>query len=358
MKNNFRRLIIILLILTVLIILIIIFNRSNNQLRLESFTDLKHKKEKKKYLDVKFPFKNIRDQDNNNTNVIGIVAPFRNDDHMNQYKDLKKKGFKFIGITSYLQFPGKVLNKYDPAMTDNMAEYIPMCFAWMYCFRNPCPTLCRKNLPIIQMAQSDFTCPDRIKPKDLPIKWDFIYICLKDNDKCDEGWNSINRSWDLAQKCFNVICFQFGLKGIVIGRTQCTVDPRLKDYITFKDQLGYWEFIKTINQCRFTFLPNTMDASPRTLTESLCLDKPVLVNKNIIGGWKYVNSKTGEFFSDENDIVNALEYLLKNYDNYSPREYFKNNYGPTICGPKLAKFISKNYPNFTKCTSAEPFCCD
>lgn len=336
---------------TILILISLIIIANKGRVVVESFKG-------KNIENVKFPFKNIRDENNKNTNVIGIVAPFRNTEHHKQYKKLYNKGYKFIGITSYLQFPDKILNKYDPAAKEDMSQYISMCFAWMYCFKNPCPVLCRKGLATIQMAQSDFTNPDRIKPKDLAIKWDFIYICLRDNKKCNEGWNSINRSWDLAQKCFNVLCLQFGLRGVIIGRSECKVDPRLKDYLTFKDQLKYWEFIKTINQSRFTFLPNMMDASPRTLTESLCLNRPVLVNRNIIGGWKYVNKMTGEFFTDDDDLGNSLEHLLENYDKYQPRSYFQKHYGPKICGPKLAKFIRQHYPGFTKCHSAEPYCCD
>ena len=32
--------------------------------------------------------------------------------------------------------------------------------------------------------------------------------------------------------------------------------------------------------------------------QALALDVPLLMNRNIIGGWKYVNEKTGEFFND------------------------------------------------------------
>jgi hypothetical protein len=194
------------------------------------------------------------------------------------------------------------------------------------------------------MAQSDFTNPDKIRPKSLPIVWDFIYICLRDNDKCDEGWNALNRNWALAKKCFKIFCLKYGLKGMIIGRTECKMDSALKPYLTFRDQLGYWKFIETINQCKFLFLPNITDASPRTLTESLCLNKPVLVNRKIIGGWKYVNSQTGEFFNDELDIEISLSKLLKNYDKYTPRLYYSKHYGPKNAGPKLSEFIRNIYP--------------
>ena len=329
-------------------------NTNNNNNNIETFSKTKQNE----LGTVKFPFKNIKTENNKNTNVIGIVAPFRNDNHYKEYYKLSEKGYKFLGICSYLQFPGKVLNKYDPAHKEDMGWYIDKCLGWMYCTRNPKDIFLDKSIPIIQISQSDFTNPNKLKPTNLPIIWDFIYICLKDNDKCDEGWNSINRSWKLAKRCFNIMCLEYGLKGLVIGRAGCSIDVKLKPYLTFKDQLKYWEFIKCLNQSKFTFLPNTMDASPRTLTESLCLNKPVLVNKNIVGGWKYVNKLTGEFFNNETDLRPALTYLLNNHNTYTPRKYFSENYGPKIYGPKLEKFIRSHYSNFTKCKSAEPYCCD
>jgi hypothetical protein len=36
------------------------------------------------------------------------------------------------------------------------------------------------------------------------------------------------------------------------------------------------------------FVPSESDASPRVITESFVKNTPVLVFKNIYGGWKYV----------------------------------------------------------------------
>ena len=67
------------------------------------------------------------------------------------------------------------------------------------------------------------------------------------------------------------------------------------------------------------------------------------MNKNILGGWKYVNNKTGEFFTDENDIEKSAKLLLDNLDNYSPRQYMIYNYGPVNSGKKLKEFLFKNF---------------
>ena len=76
----------------------------------------------------------------------------------------------------------------------------------------------------------------------------------------------------------------------------------------------------------------------------MCLDLRLLVNYNLIGGWKYVTPETGEFFTDEFDIVPALEKLVKNMDKYQPRKHFVENYGKEKTGKKLADFIKRFYP--------------
>ena len=70
-----------------------------------------------------------------------------------------------------------------------------------------------------------------------------------------------------------------------------------------------------------------------------------LVNYNILGGWKYVNKQTGEFFNDENDFDQSLQTLLNNYDNYQPNQYFSNNYGNEHTGVELRDFLLKHLSN-------------
>ena len=36
--------------------------------------------------------------------------------------------------------------------------------------------------------------------------------CLKDNDKCEDGWQSHNRNWELAQYCLDIMCNKFHLQ--------------------------------------------------------------------------------------------------------------------------------------------------
>jgi hypothetical protein len=307
---------------------------------------------------MEFPFKNIHDENGQNTNTVAIVAPFREKAHKQTIQDLFRKGYRIIGMTSYLEFPGPITNTHDPATNEDMAWYIDKCKAWLYCGRTPTKTFGWSTIPRIQMAQSDFTNPKTVKPKGLEKKWDFIYICLNDDkETCPAGWNSVNRNWELAKQCFPIMCLEYGLKGLIVGRQGCKLDSKYDDYLERLEFIPYYEFVDHIEMARFTFLPNGSDASPRILSETLCKNNPVLVNYNIHGGWKYVNSRTGEFFTGPDDIRPALDRLTKNYAEYSPREYFQTHYGPEHAGPKLAHFLYSVDPLFTKCKTAEPYCC-
>ncbi len=79
--------------------------------------------------------------------------------------------------------------------------------------------------------------------------------------------------------------------------------------------------------------------------ESLCLNTPVLVYENILGGWKYINNNTGEFFN-ENNIKDKVRKILSK--KYSPRQYFIDNYGIEKSGYRLKKFLQSIYPNMNE----------
>jgi len=76
----------------------------------------------------------------------------------------------------------------------------------------------------------------------------------------------------------------------------------------------------------------------------MALDLPVLLYQNIVGGWKYINSETGELFDDLNDFEQKLNILINKYDEYNPRKYIVNNYGLQKSGKKLLDFVKNVYP--------------
>ena len=298
-------------------------------------------------------FIHLYDNNGNKLNVTLISKPLFSDKDFKQLL-VNKPNKIYLGITSYLEFPFDPSNPKDKYKnirhkhnnkdySDYNANYYDMyldiCEGWLHCFRNPKEYL-NTTKPMALISESDFINYQSVKPdKSINKEYDYIYSCPKVNadSGCDD-WVSYNKNWDLGKKCIKVMS-DMGLKGLLIGRKGCSV-PKNCDTTGWVE---YAEMLKLYQKAKFVFLPNQADASPRVLTECLSLDVPCMVNKNILGGWKYVNNKTGEFFTDENDIEKSVKLLMNNLSKYSPRQYIIDNYGPLNSGKKLKKFLYDNF---------------
>jgi hypothetical protein len=251
-----------------------------------------------------------------------------------------------MGISSYSEFPGELTNPYENRYHEEKKhDYQSMVKTWLHCFRTPNQYL-NNEIPKLLFSESDLKDYSTHVP-DTSIKkeYDFIYVCLKDNDKCEPGWQSYNRNWNLAKKCLEIMCEKHGLKGCLVGRQNCKFTTKCNGIVKVLPFLKYHEFQKELQKAKFLFVPNLSDASPRIIVESMCYDLRLLVNYNIVGGWKYVTKETGEFFSNENDVSQSINTLLTNMNRYTPRNYFIKNYGKEKSGRILAKFIKNNYPD-------------
>jgi glycosyltransferase involved in cell wall biosynthesis len=306
------------------------------------------------------PFLNIYDDKDNKVNVVFITHPFTREECIKQYTDAKKKGVHFIGMSSYCEFPSIISNPHD-ILHDKTLDawtkynYYDLSRGWCHCFKEPNKYIKDTTIPKTLISESDFANFDQHKPDpSIEKKYDFLYVCLKDNDKCENGWQAYNRNWDVAKKCLDIMCEKYNLKGLLIGRVNCQIPKGCHQLMELTDFMEYSKFIKTYNQCKFIFVPNFADASPRVLTEAICFNLPAIVNSNILGGWKYIDDKTGELFTDVNDFEDALTRLLYKQTNneYAPRERYIANYGPKNAGKRLLDFICKCIPenelNFNK----------
>lgn len=87
----------------------------------------------------------------------------------------------------------------------------------------------------------------------------------------------------------------------------------LKNLTWKRDLLTNQEVCDVMKNCGFVLFPNTKDASPRLITESIIRGTPVLVNSNIYGGWKYVNQETGLLFDGPTiDVVYNPDWKTHN----------------------------------------------
>jgi hypothetical protein len=324
-------------------------NKDNEEIseeeKKESQTEYDDKNRKNGILEMKRPFLNIYDDKGNRVNVVFVTHPFSRKDCEENYEKGKKEGIQYIGISSYCDFPAIISNPHD-AMHDpkHIAwnyNYFDLCKGWCYCFRNPQEFGIPPEYPQILLSESDFAKYNQHKP-DTKVKkgYDFLYVCLKDNDKCEDGWQSYNRNWDEAEKCLDIMCNKFHLKGLLIGRINCKVPDSCHQMMETTDFLEYNKFIKMYNKCRFAFVPNKLDASPRVMTEAICFNLPILCNYNITGGWKYITPEVGEYFNKETgDFEKSLAKFLKNFHTYKPREYYMREYPEEKKGKELLDFV-------------------
>ena len=300
---------------------------------------------------MKRPFLNVyavkSDGSETMTNIVLITHPFTRDECEVQYNEAKAKGIQFLGCTSYSEFPGAISNPHDvlhdPKHKAWSYDYNKLCRGWLYCFREP-EKYIKPELPMLRIAESDFSHNDEfLKDSTEPKEYDFLYVCLKDNDKCEAGWQSYIRHWDIVEKYLSIMCDKFKLKGCLIGRINCKMPKACHNLMNLTDFQPYHDFIKYYKKCKWTLIASEMDASPRVASESMMNNLPLFMNSSILGGWQYIKEDangTGKFFTAETFEAD-LEKFLANLGTYKPRDYFTANYGRVNSGKRLKKFIGE-----------------
>ena len=326
----------VLVILIVFFLLVIIFNYNQ-----EHFFAIPTNHER--------PFVNVYDENRNQLPIVLLSHPFTRDNSYEQYKQYKKDNFLVLGISSYNEFPSITTNKHD--VLNNPSEkawkdydYMKVVDGWLHCFREPDQHI-KKGIPRTLISESDFCDYNVYKPTEkTEKKYDFIYICPKDNDNCD-GWVSTNKNWKLAQECISIMCNKYNMKGILVGRKGCKLPEGCAENCETTGFLSQLKLIEAYNNSRFILIPNVSDASPRILTEALCCNLPVLLNYNIVGGWKYINNQSGAFFKSADDFPQALEYVNNNYNSLTPRKHYIEKFSREVTGKKFKLFVEKYFNN-------------
>merc|ERR1711920_383290 len=171
------------------------------------------------------------------------------------------------------------------------------------------------------------------------------------------GWSMFAKNWTFAKQAFDVMCREFGMTGVLVATKdkqsvkRCAIPESCEGKLLQTTYIPQDEFFSYVRQSKFLFLPQVHDASPRVATQALALDTPLLMNRNIIGGWKYVTEKTGEFFNDLSDIRESAQKILRNIEKggvYEPRKWVTQHFGDTNSGTRLKNWIEENFPDRVK----------
>merc|ERR1712039_718012 len=209
-------------------------------------------------------------------------------------------------------------------------------------------------------SQSDFSLPDYpARDYNVPKKYDFTFS----GSDCDvhsdcNGWCGWSKNWSFVKEALVVMCGEYNLRGVLVatkdkpGKRACSIPDACQGKMIqtsyLQDQRKYFDYLK---RSRFAFLPQIHDASPRVSSQALSLDVPILMNYYILGGWKYVNDKTGEFFHDMSDFRQQLTKILKNSEipgRYEPRKWVLENYDNVNSGKRLLEFVQRHFSDRVK----------
>lgn len=292
-----------------------------------------------------FPFRYFTDENDTILPFVAVTGFFRDKEAENRYEEYINKGICIFGITAYKTFPNRELmdkseGEYEKNDTFGFTQKIR---DWLCCFRNKDQYGFSSWNRTIDISESDFYNGE--KDMGTVKKYDFIYICNKDSDECPaDGWNAINRNFDLAKKCFPIMCKEFGLKGLIVGRENCGLEKEYGNQLEVIGWLDWHVLQEKMRESKFLFVPNIFDASPRVIAECITKDLAVLMNRNILCGSKYVKYETGELFTDETDIRPALTNLLNKEYKISPKKWWEENYCQEIMQKKLRDFLSECFP--------------
>lgn len=294
-----------------------------------------------------FPYRFLRDEKDNMLPIVLVSAPFRDKKEESHYDEYIENGIQVVGITAYKSFPRRIVDATgDGYDVENPFDYLGKIKNWMACFKDLEYYGFNSSHNIIDISESDFYDAEEDTTSNEK-KYDMIYVCFNDDDNsCPmDGWNAINRNYKLALECLPIIINKFGLKVLVIGRLNCGLEKLYGDKIEILDFLPYHEFQNKIRESRTLFIPNVYDASPRTVAEALIKDVPVLMNRSIVCGSKYITYETGELFTDEHDITVSLERLLAKRDKISPKKWWSQNYSKKQMGKNMRDFLYTQYPD-------------
>ena len=292
-----------------------------------------------------FPFRYFSDANDNVLPFVAVTGPFRDETAKQRYFEYKEKGMNIFGITAYKSFPnnkmfGKEEGEYE---RNDDFDYTGNIKDWLCCFKNRDVYGFSIFNNVIDISESDFY--DAENDVDTCKKYDFTYICNKDSDTCPlNGWNAVNRNFDLALKCFPILCNEFHLKGLIVGRIGCGLEKEYGNKLEVVDWLDWHILQEKMKESKILFVPNIFDASPRVVAECITKDIAVLMNRDILCGSKYINYETGEFFSDENDLKGALTNLLNRIHKISPKKWWQENHSQEKSQGLLRDFLADAFP--------------
>lgn len=248
--------------------------------------------------------------------VVVVRGEFWSYTHARAFAERCKRepDLKVVLWSSYQNFPARIDHPCENRGPTRESErfvqqYHNRVVLWCHCFRNPnhgsfTPL---QQTPKLLLSESDFTdCAGLARrfPFRTDAVYDFDWVAVVG----DSRWTEHIRRLEVIQSWMNAAT-ALGMRVAVVGSTARRGFHTSVTCIPWSSQA---EFFTTLTRSRYLFCASGPDASPRVLVEAGALGLPVLLNSDILGGWKYVvQSKgvVGRFFkSDDCQPQQLLEF--------------------------------------------------
>ena len=301
-----------------------------------------------------YPFHAAVTEDGQYVNILMVRAPL-NELHLQLFQHFQHQ-ILFLGISSFENYPRNSPNPYSNNFTESIYRNLFPGFLTMF---RDASTFFQNNTATLLLSQSDFNLDAALqfgRKNQLPKIYDFVYSGSDQevHNNC-VGWSSFAKNWSFVLEALQVMCDDHlfpNFTGVLAatkdkqGQKACTIPDKCQGKIIQTSFLTQKQFFTYAVQSKFVFLPQIYDASPRVAAQALSLNVPILLNQNIVGGWKYLNDQTGEFFHDMSNFPQQLRKLLQKIDNqqYEPRKFMEEHYGNEKSGRIFRLWVEEHFP--------------
>jgi hypothetical protein len=249
-----------------------------------------------------------------------------------------EQGHYLVGICAYENWPARNIHPVSGALSkgyDFFSRPVYQRFVgFMHHFREP-DDVFPGGLPLLAMDFSDFV---QVRKRGLPKRYDLLYYAgYKVADKPNSvPWSSVVKQHDLALHLIRKLLDEEPDVRICLVNDSFGIDDPRVEHVEFAP---YRKFLDLVEASRVMLVASWLDASPRVITEALCLDTPIMVNERIIGGWKYVVPETGAFF----DQASALDVYrrLRARGPVPTRAWFLRNYANDVLEQRFDTWLNQ-----------------
>lgn len=279
-------------------------------------------------------------------NLVAVRAEFwtRADEEAFAHTLTVDPALQVLLVSSYQEFPAPVCNPFEAERareptTRFVERFADRVLLWCHCFRDP-DSVWLTSVPKLLLSESDLLPRTPNGPR-VELQYDFVA-------SVGPGpWNAYIRNLDTVVTILNVASRELGARCVLVGDvTRSSLFSERVDVLPF---LKHSDFIDLLRRSKFLVCAAKADASPRILVEAGREGCALLVQRHLLGGWKYVvPGVTGHFFDGTANLSEVLWSFTAHFHNAreSIRAYFARTSDPDANAAILANAIYLQKKNF------------